>query len=209
VNTKNSTNILPYAQKVFEQAYRGKTFYRVYSVLEYLSNPILWKELEKDIDCLEPPQVINWEEELKEIAYLGSLWRSDSRRYAETMTRKVAEALSKKFFDPACIYEIIVTYRTFIYSFVDKRVNFCDKRKSEKVLTKEELITEEDIIKLIDCAVLAQMVGDWDMGITSTWQEISILSKVKYTTEVCCFAEQYLSEIISHITENGQNHFLI
>jgi len=188
--SENPTGILSYAQKVFEQSYRGKL---AYSVLEYWNNPVLLEELRKEIDsCSDPPQVMTpalWEEFEKDLACPDPLWARTTRMPA----------------DPIGMREIVAVYQKFSSFFADKRHNFCVKQKKGEVLTEEELITEEDLVRLIDCAVLAFLRGDGE-GFTSVGCELDVLKR-EGLLDQCRFLRRYLSELNKLIADESKFYF--
>jgi len=94
--------------------------------------------------------------------------------------------------------EVCIKYWGFSRFFGKKRHNFCEKQKNNEELTKEELITEEDLTRLVDCSVLAILAGDIE-GFTSVGCEMEVL-KDKGFSEQYRFAQWYLSEISKHVT---------
>ena len=91
-------------------------------------------------------------------------------------------------------------------SFDKKWLNILEKKKNNAALTKEDIITEEDLIRLIDNAVLNLLAGEGE-GFTSVGCAIDALMNVGLIEEYR-FAGRYLSEIRKYVTDEWTNHLL-
>jgi len=94
--------------------------------------------------------------------------------------------------------EACATYWGFSRAFGKKRHSFSEKQENNEALTEKEFITEGDVIRLVDCAVLAILTGDIE-GFTSVGCEMEVL-KDKGFSEQYRFAQWYLSEIKKYVT---------